>query len=131
MSLAPTLSVLIGGNSFASSPVAFAKLPELISGRPLTVLAHQAVNGALALALLAASGYFLAIHAGGPVLVALLVGALALGVLVVLPVGGADMPVMISLLNSLTGLAAAANGFVLGINALVIGGALVGASGTI
>ncbi len=106
------LSALIGSISFAGSMIAFAKLQELIGGRPITYPGQKLVN-ALVLAGLLALG--IAIVAGAEqqwVLGLLIVGALVFGVLFVLPIGGADMPVVISLLNAFTGLAAAATGFV-------------------
>ena len=124
-------SVLIGCVSFAGSLLAFAKLQEIMTGRPITFPLQKIVNGLLALAVVGAGSSILAADAGGPVLGGFAIGALLLGVLLVLPVGGADMPVIISLLNSFTGLAAAATGFVIGNNVLIVGGALVGASGTI
>jgi H+-translocating NAD(P) transhydrogenase subunit beta len=124
-------SVLIGCVSFAGSLLAFAKLQEIMTGRPITFPLQKIVNGLLALAVVGAGSSILAAGAGGPVLGGFAIGALLLGALLVLPVGGADMPVIISLLNSFTGLAAAATGFVIGNNVLIIGGALVGASGTI
>ncbi len=123
-------SALIGSISFAGSLVAFGKLQEVLPGRPLLFPSQQVLNGLLAaglLALAAATG----VTEDGLWLVALLAGALLLGVLMVLPIGGADMPVVISLLNAFTGLAAAATGFVLDNTALIIGGTLVGASGTL
>ena len=124
-------SVLIGCVSVAGSLLAFAKLQEVMTGRPITFPMQKIVNGLLALAVVGAGSYILAAGGGGPVLGGFAIGALLLGVLLVLPVGGADMPVIISLLNSFTGLAAAATGFVIGNDVLIIGGALVGASGTI
>jgi NAD(P) transhydrogenase subunit beta len=124
-------SVLIGCVSFAGSLLAFAKLQEIMTGRPVTFPLQKIVNGLLALAVVGAGTSILVADAGGLVLGGFASGALLLGVLLVLPVGGADMPVIISLLNSCTGLAAAATGFVIGNNVLIIGGALVGASGTI
>src|SRR4051794_27444936 len=109
--LAIVLSALIGSISFAGSMIAFAKLQELIGGRPIPDLARQVVHGALFLACVAAG---LALVAGAQhewLLWALVVGAAVFGVLFVLPIGGADMPVVISLLNAFTGLAAAATGF--------------------
>jgi NAD(P) transhydrogenase subunit beta len=131
VSLAIVLAALIGSISFAGSMVAFAKLQELIGGRPITYPAQQFVNLALLAALVAAG---VAIVAGAEeewLLVILIVGALGFGVLFVLPIGGADMPVVISLLNAFTGLAAAATGFELESNVLIVSGALVGASGTL
>jgi H+-translocating NAD(P) transhydrogenase subunit beta len=130
-SVAILLSALIGSISFAGSMIAFAKLQELLSGRPIVYAGQQFVNGAI---LVAAVGLGVAIIAGaeGDVLViALIVAALVFGVLFVLPIGGADMPVVISLLNAFTGLAASAAGFLLHNNVLIVAGALVGASGTL
>ena len=131
ISLALMLSALIGAISFAGSMVAFAKLQELIQGRPITYPGHQLVNGVVFLTALAAG---IAIAAGGEEqwLMWVLLGSAALfGVLFVLPIGGADMPVVISLLNAFTGLAAAATGFELENNVLIVSGMLVGASGTL
>ena len=125
------LSALIGSVSFAGSMVAFSKLQELISGRPITYPGQQYVNLALFGVLLAAGVAIVAGYEHEWVLVALILGALVFGVLFVLPIGGADMPVVISLLNAFTGLAAAATGFELGSNVLIVSGALVGASGTL
>jgi H+-translocating NAD(P) transhydrogenase subunit beta len=125
------LSALIGSISFSGSLVAFAKLQELVSGRPIVYPGQQLVNGAVAV-LAVGLGLVLVV---GPqeqwVLVALLAAALVFGVLFVLPIGGADMPVVISLLNAFTGLAASATGFVLHSTVLIVSGALVGASGTL
>ncbi|MEX0817543.1 MAG: NAD(P)(+) transhydrogenase (Re/Si-specific) subunit beta [Gaiellales bacterium] len=123
-------SALIGSISFSGSLVAFAKLQELMPGRPVVFPAQQVGNGALFLGLLAFGGVAGATEVGGW-MVALLAGALLFGILFVLPIGGADMPVIISLLNAFTGLAAASTGFVLDNTALIIGGTLVGASGTL
>jgi NAD(P) transhydrogenase subunit beta len=125
------LSALIGSISFAGSMVAFAKLQELIKGRPIVYPGQQVVNGLL-FASIAAAG--VAIAAGVEnqwLLAALIGGSLVFGVLFVLPIGGADMPVVISLLNAFTGLAAAATGFELENNVLIVSGMLVGASGTL
>jgi NAD(P) transhydrogenase subunit beta len=125
-------SVLVGGVSFAGSILAFLKLQEWLTGRPITFRGQTLLN-VLLLVLVLALGVFFAISPSRSE--GLLFGyaalALALGVGVVLPVGGADMPVVISLLNSLTGLSAAATGFLLQNNVLILAGALVGASGTI
>jgi H+-translocating NAD(P) transhydrogenase subunit beta len=131
ISVSIILSALIGAISFAGSMVAFAKLQELIKGRPIVYAGQQVVNGVLLAAVLAAG---IAIVAGAEqqwLIVALILGALVLGVLFVLPIGGADMPVVISLLNAFTGLAAAATGFELENNVLIVSGMLVGASGTL
>ena len=130
VSVAIALSALIGSISFAGSMVAFAKLQELMTGRPITYPGQKYSNLAL-LALLAGLG--IAIAAGAEkevVLIGLVLGALAFGVLFVLPIGGADMPVVISMLNAFTGIAAAATGFVLHQTVLIVSGMLVGASGT-
>jgi NAD(P) transhydrogenase subunit beta len=111
--------------------VAFAKLQELIRGRPITFPLQQAANGLL-FAAIAAAG--VAITAGSEqqwLIWALVAGASLFGILFVLPIGGADMPVVISLLNACTGLAAAATGFELENNVLIVSGMLVGASGTL
>jgi H+-translocating NAD(P) transhydrogenase subunit beta len=131
ISLAIMLSAIIGAISFAGSMVAFAKLQELIQGRPITYLGQQVVNG-LVLAAALASGIAIAAGAEQQWLIwALLACAALFGVLFVLPIGGADMPVVISLLNAFTGLAAAATGFELENNVLIVSGMLVGASGTL
>ncbi|MGH3024302.1 MAG: NAD(P)(+) transhydrogenase (Re/Si-specific) subunit beta [Gaiellaceae bacterium] len=123
-------SALIGSVSFSGSLVAFGKLQELLPGRPLVFPGQQLVNGFLFAALLAV-GVLAGATEAGVWAVVLLAGALLFGVLLVLPIGGADMPVVISLLNAFTGLAAASAGFVLENTALIIGGTLVGASGTL
>jgi NAD(P) transhydrogenase subunit beta len=125
------LSALIGSVSFAGSLLAFAKLQELVSGRPIVYGGQQVVNAIL---LGGAVALGVAITAGAEeelLLVAVLVAALLFGVLFVLPIGGADMPVVIALLNACTGLAASAAGFFLHNNVLIVSGALVGASGTL
>jgi NAD(P) transhydrogenase subunit beta len=123
-------SALIGSISFSGSLIAFAKLQELMSGSPITFPGQQAVN-ALVFGLAIAFAVVAASTETGAWMVLLLVFALLFGVLLVLPIGGADMPVVISFLNAFTGLAAASSGFVLDNNALIIGGTLVGASGTL
>ena len=125
------LSALIGSVSFAGSLVAFAKLQELIGGRPITYAGQQVVNLVLISAIAAAGVAVAAGYEHQWVLMALIGGALVFGVLFVLPIGGADMPVGSSLLNAFTGLAAAATGFELDSNVLIVSGALVGASGTL
>jgi NAD(P) transhydrogenase subunit beta len=123
-------SALIGSISFAGSLVAFGKLQELLPGRPIVFTGQQVVNAALFGALIV-FGIVAGATEAGIWMVLLLAGALLFGVLLVLPIGGADMPVVISLLNAFTGLAAASAGFVLENTALIIGGTLVGASGTL
>ena len=131
------LTILIGSVSFAGSIVAFTKLQELAFTGSVTFPLQQIVNallfvGILVLAANAISGGAI-IPALSPVasVVVVLVASLLLGVLLVIPIGGADMPIVISLLNAFTGLAAAASGFVLENYILIIGGTIVGASGTI
>jgi NAD(P) transhydrogenase subunit beta len=124
------LSAIIGSISFAGSLVAFAKLQELIGGRPIVYPLQQAPNAVL-FAAIAAVGIAIAVGAEQQWLIwAVVLGSLLFGVLFVLPIGGADMPVVISLLNAFTGLAAAATGFELENNVLIVSGMLVGASGT-
>ena len=129
--LSIVLSALIGSISFAGSMVAFSKLQELIGGRPITYAGQQIVNLGVIGAVIAAGVAIVSGYEHQWVLVALILGALVFGVLFVLPIGGADMPVVISLLNAFTGLAAAATGFELDSNVLIVSGALVGASGTL
>jgi NAD(P) transhydrogenase subunit beta len=124
-------AIIIGGISFAGSAIAFAKLQGLMTGTPLTYPGQQVVNGLLALAIVAFAAVLLAVTGAPVVFAAMLVLALVLGVAFVLPIGGADMPVVISLLNAFTGLAVAASGFVLDNFALIVAGTLVGASGTL
>ena len=129
--LPDVFAIIIGSISFAGSVIAFAKLQELMTGTPLTYPGQHTVNAALALAILAVAGVLLAVNSSVVVLAVLLILALVLGVAFVLPIGGADMPVVISLLNACTGLAVAASGFVLDNFALIVAGTLVGASGTL
>ncbi|MEA2720021.1 MAG: H+-translocating transhydrogenase subunit beta [Candidatus Eremiobacteraeota bacterium] len=132
VSFTSVLSAVIGALSFAGSIIAFLKLQELMTGRPITYPAQQVVNALILIVILVSWG--LVVAGVAPVLQwfwIALGASLVLGVLFVLPIGGADMPVVISLLNSFTGLAAASTGFVLGNNVLIISGALVGASGTL
>lgn len=124
------LGVLVGAVTFSGSLIAFAKLQELVTGRAVTYPLQKTVN---ALLLLVTLGFMTALIMSAStwqfgVLVAL---ALLLGVLSVIAIGGADMPVVISLLNSYSGIAAALTGFVIGNHGLIIAGALVGASGII
>ncbi|MSW95415.1 MAG: NAD(P)(+) transhydrogenase (Re/Si-specific) subunit beta [Actinobacteria bacterium] len=124
---------IVGSISFWGSLIAFGKLQEVLPGRPIGLkgVGQQLLNLAL---LLVTIGCAAAIAAGGTagwLMVALLVAAAALGLFVVLPIGGADMPVVISLLNAFTGLSAAATGLALNNTALIVAGMIVGASGTI
>jgi NAD(P) transhydrogenase subunit beta len=126
------LTAVIGSLSFSGSIIAFLKLQELMTGRPITYPGQQIVNLLVLVAIVVCSGIVIANGPNPMMYFAIAVGlTLLLGVLFVLPIGGADMPVVISLLNSFTGVAAAATGFVLDNNVLIISGALVGASGTL
>jgi NAD(P) transhydrogenase subunit beta len=129
--LPSVFAIIVGGISFAGSAVAFAKLQELMTGTPITYPGQQVVNAALAVVILGLAVALLAVTGSAAVFTLLLVLALVLGVAFVLPIGGADMPVVISLLNAFTGLAVAASGFVLDNFALIVAGTLVGASGTL
>jgi NAD(P) transhydrogenase subunit beta len=124
------LTVLIGSVSFSGSVVTFLKLQEIMTTRPVLLPAGQllGVGAAAVSALLALS---VVLTGSGVLLVLLALAGLALGVLFVLPVGGADVPIAISLLNAFTGLAVAASGYVLANTLLIVAGTLVGASGTI
>jgi NAD(P) transhydrogenase subunit beta len=125
------LDVLIGGVTFTGSFLAFAKLQGLVSGTPITFPLQQPVNLLLLGTYLAGSAYLIVSPHSLPVFLAVVAVSLVLGVMFVLPIGGGDMPVVISLLNSLSGVAASAAGFVVMNNMLIIAGALVGASGII
>jgi NAD(P) transhydrogenase subunit beta len=122
------LGVIIGTVSFSGSAIAFAKLQELMTGRPVTYPAQQVLNAALGVAIVVV-GALLLVTGSLIWLWILLALALVLGVAFVLPIGGADVPVLISLLNSFTGIAVAASGFTIGSNLLIVAGTLVGASG--
>ena len=122
------LGVMIGTVSFSGSAIAFAKLQELMTGRPVTYPAQQVLNAILGVGIVVVA--ILLLSTGSLVWLWILLGlALVLGVAFVLPIGGADVPVLISLLNSFTGIAVAASGFTIGSNLLIVAGTLVGASG--
>jgi len=124
------LSIVIGAVTFTGSFVAFGKLQGIVTGRPLLFRGQQVVNGLITVVAISVAIWTLT--EANPVGYWILGGiALLIGVLAVVPIGGADMPVVISLLNSFSGLAAATAGFVIGNDALIIGGALVGAAGLI
>jgi len=125
------LDVLIGGVTFTGSVVAFAKLQGIISGSPITFPLQQPINALLLISFVVGSAYLLVDPGNLPVFLGVVAVSLLLGVLFVIPIGGGDMPVVISLLNSLSGIAASAAGFVVMNNMLIIAGALVGASGLI
>ncbi len=131
LSVSLLLSAIIGSISFAGSLIAFAKLQELIGGRPIVYPGQKPVNALVVAAAFALSIVILSGPESQSLLVGVIVAALVFGVLFVLPIGGADMPVVISLLNACTGLAASAAGFALHENVLIVAGALVGASGTL
>jgi H+-translocating NAD(P) transhydrogenase subunit beta len=132
--LIPVLfAAVVGSVSFWGSNIAFAKLQDLIPTRPLAVPGQQVINVVLLVGIIAAC-VNIAVNNGDPsqaIFIAILIAAGILGNLVVLPIGGADMPVVISLLNAFTGLSAAAAGFALDNVALIVAGTLVGSSGTI
>lgn len=122
---------IIGTVTFSGSMIAFAKLQNLLTGAPVTWPLQKTMNTLLLLAGVALSVYLVAFDANITVFLILVAVGLALGVSSVIPIGGADMPVVISLLNSYSGLAAAAAGFVVDNRVLIISGSLVGASGLI
>jgi len=132
--VAVMLAVLIGGVAFSGSLVAYAKLAGRISGRPVLFQGQQIINAAILAAIVACSAFLLVNPTGilaYLVFLLVLCLALTLGVLAVIPIGGADMPVVIALLNSYSGLAACAAGFIILNNVLIVAGSLVGASGLI
>jgi len=146
VSVSVQFSILVGAVTFSGSLVAFGKLQEIVTGQPATYPLQKPLNALLLLAILATAAYLVATGgqpgnaaslsgAFGPgvltPLVVLVVLSLVLGVLSVIPIGGADMPVVISLLNSYSGIAASSTGFVIDNDGLIISGALVGASGII
>src|SRR5665213_2699665 len=125
------LDVIIGAVTFSGSLIAAGKLQGWVTGNPVVFPGARLLNATLAAVALAGGGYLISGSTSAGVLLVVVFAALALGVLVVLPIGGADMPVVISLLNSLTGTAVAMAGFVIDNTGLIIAGALVGASGAI
>src|SRR6478735_2147533 len=128
--VAIVFTLLVGAVSFAGSGITFAKLQELMTTRPVVFPGLPVLMSVVLLAAVA-SGVAVVLSGSLPLAVLLLVLGLAAGVLLVLPVGGADVPIVISLLNAFTGLAVAASGVVLGNVLLLVAGTLVGASGTI
>jgi len=124
-------SVLIGGITLTGSLIAFAKLQELIGGQAITYPGQQFVNGTLGVGLLGLGAVVMMETGNVNAFYGVIGLSLLLGVVLVIPIGGADMPVVISLLNSFSGLAACATGFVLDNSTLVVSGSLVGASGLI
>src|SRR5204862_1872248 len=124
------LDVLIGAVTFSGSIIAAGKLQGLVPSQPLILRGGRAINVALAVVAIGAAAFMLT-TASLPALLIVVLASLGFGVMMVLPIGGADMPVVISLLNAFTGTAVAMAGFVIGNWALIIAGALVGASGGI
>ncbi|PTX59160.1 NAD(P) transhydrogenase subunit beta [Melghirimyces profundicolus] len=131
IAVAVVLSLLIGAVTLSGSFVAFGKLQEWLPTAPVRYPLQHPLNLLIFLGLLAFAVYLIGGAAGMGNLMAITGLSLLLGVLLVLPIGGADMPIVVSLLNSYSGLAGAAAGFVVGSNILIIAGALVGASGII
>lgn len=129
--IATGAAVLIGAVTLTGSLVAFAKLQELIDGKPMGFPGMKFVNFLLVAGSIGAIGYMVYQPGNDMVFWGLVAAAAVLGLLLVLPIGGADMPVVIALLNSYSGIAASAAGFVMGNSALIITGSLVGASGLI
>src|SRR3954449_1217788 len=129
----PTLfAAIIGSISFWGSNIAFGKLQEILPGRPIRMPGQQVINGLLALVAIGSAVALAAgVHSEALFVLGILVTAALLGNLLVLPIGGADMPVVISLLNAFTGLSAAATGIALDNTSLIVAGMLVGASGSI
>jgi NAD(P) transhydrogenase subunit beta len=127
------VDILIGGVSFSGSIIAFLKLNEWMTGRPITYAGQRAVNLALFALLVLGGAYLVVVGESGHLgyFLGYVAAAVLLGLLGVFPIGGGDMPVVISLLNSFTGLAVAATGFLLGNNVLIVAGTFVGASGAI
>jgi NAD(P) transhydrogenase subunit beta len=125
-------AAIVGSVSFWGSNIAFGKLQEILPGRPITLgRAQQAINAALLAGALACGVLIVSGNNHQYLMVGLLILSGILGLFVVLPIGGADMPVVISLLNAFTGLSAAATGMALNNTALIVAGMIVGASGTI
>jgi NAD(P) transhydrogenase subunit beta len=129
----PTLfAAIVGSVSFWGSNIAFGKLQEILPGRPIKLPGQSIINLVL-FAITVVSAVLLAAgtHSQGLFIVGILLAAAVLGNMIVLPIGGADMPVVISLLNAFTGLSAAATGIALNNTAMIVAGMIVGASGTI
>jgi NAD(P) transhydrogenase subunit beta len=129
--IATVLDIIIGPVTFSGSLIAAGKLQGWISGRPVVFPGARLLTVALTVIGVGGACYLLAGNDSTPVLILVVCAALAFGVTMVMPIGGADMPVVVALLNSFTGIAVAIAGFVIDNEALIIGGALVGASGGI
>jgi NAD(P) transhydrogenase subunit beta len=130
-SVAVVLDVIIGSVTFTGSIIASGKLQGLIAGKPILIPGGRIITAVLALVTIGAAIYLFAGNVSVPVLSVIVVASLVFGITMVLPIGGADMPVVISLLNSFTGTAVAMAGFVIDNEIMIIAGALVGASGAI
>ena len=130
-SITTILGVIIGGITFSGSMIAFGKLQGFISGAPIKLPLQNVVSALILLATVVASVYIVAITPATSIFYLIVGLALLYGIFLVLPIGGADMPVVISLLNSFSGLAACAAGFVVKNNVLIISGSLVGSAGLI
>jgi NAD(P) transhydrogenase subunit beta len=124
-------SAIVGSVSFWGSNIAFGKLQEILPGRPIQLPGQKFINALLLLGAVACAVAIVAGETSEALMIGILVSAAVLGNMFVLPIGGADMPVVISLLNAFTGLSAAAAGMALNNVALIVGGMIVGASGTI
>ena len=134
ITIAILLAVFIGGVAFSGSLIAYGKLSGKLSGKPIFFYSQQVVNGTIIIAILLCGAIFAYNPAASfsyGIFIVIICLALTLGVLGTLPIGGADMPVVIALLNSYSGLAASAAGFIILNNVLIVAGALVGASGLI
>ena len=125
-----SLGTVIGADTFSGSIIAFAKLQELVKGAPITFKGQHSINAVLGVLLLV-SVFWLVISYNEQIFWAVIVLSLLIGFLIIIPIGGADMPVVVSMLNSYSGWAAAGIGFTLSNTALIVTGALVGSSGAI
>ncbi len=125
------IGTIIGAVTFSGSFIAFGKLQGFVTGNPITYPLQKTITAVLFIVVLALGGYLLATHARLDYFLIVFGVSLLLGILLVIPIGGADMPVVVALLNSYSGLAASTAGFVVNNMVLIISGALVGASGLI
>jgi NAD(P) transhydrogenase subunit beta len=130
MLTATVFTVVVGSVSFSGSILTFMKLQELMTSRPVVIVAGRYITSLAGIATIAVA-ISLVVNPSNAVLFGLLFLSLIMGILLVLPVGGADVPIVISLLNAFTGLSVAASGYVLGNVLLIVAGTLVGASGTL
>ena len=124
------IGLFVGAITFSGSVLAFGKLQGLISGQPITFKFQHPINGLLLLVILLCITLFI-FNQSSSIFWTIVIISIIFGILVVIPIGGADMPVVISMLNSYSGWAACSIGFILGNNLLIIAGALVGSSGAI